>query len=734
LGEDAEYKRMVASESILENGLEMIFSDNRVVEETEWMVSDQDREKILQSMELFKDVSFVSKLCDFGRFEFKRTVSGWVSLSARMIIPMILLVMLVLQFGSTTTASVQTSFTRLPMEEALFRRLILPGVVVQTNVSSLVAQQSERFVLDRMSQDQVLAAQLSLNDTAYIYRGSSAFMGPLLLTVRTLFGSGLNATLEIHQVQHRAGVEGILAAIIILFSFMCFELATWMVEEIAESKEKLKFLLLSARVPLSAYWIVMFVKLLFCYVPFVIITAVLSPSTFVLPTGFYILYSLQLFMLSLLLGSYFNKGTARGIMQGLSFGYLTAFLVLMLIAGLLHWKDQGLFFGDLLNYTGTGLPYGILYLVNRNQKPPSSGYMMTILSVHCILYLALFLAVEMKHVWVTKQTSPSKAFVAFKDVTKGFQSIRRCFPVKKIAVDHLNMEIFKNELFALLGPNGCGKTTTLSMLTAQQSPDVGSIHVDSVHVASNRLQVIQDLGYCPQFDDLLIDSMSVSAHLKLFCSINGMDSKTADDYVLLLLNAFGIQRFADYPCGTLSGGTKRKVSVAIATMLPRPLVVLDEASTGLDPLARQKLWSTVRILNQDRTTIMTTHYINETSVCDRIAIMNKGTLKCCDTEHELTKRVKGYNITLFFSRMESSPEEWFHKYIMFDDPSYQIQCQQLPESALIQLEQFSLPLLKIIDRLASAKQNQQLQDYSLGRASMETIFLDIVREERTSNV
>jgi ABC-type multidrug transport system ATPase subunit len=283
-------------------------------------------------------------------------------------------------------------------------------------------------------------------------------------------------------------------------------------------------------------------------------------------------------------------------------------------------------------------------------------------------------------------------------------------------------------MFALLGPNGCGKTTTLSMLTAQQMPTNGSIHIDGLHVASKRLDIINQLGYCPQFDDLLIESMSVFSHLQLFCFINGMPKDSTEQFVSLLLNAFGISRFRDYPCGSLSGGTKRKVSAAIAIMMPRPVVVLDEASTGLDPLARQQLWNTVRLLNQDRTTIITTHYINETSVCDRIGIMDEGSLKCCDTEHELTKLAKGYNLTLFFNQSNIDTEEWLQRNIFYDDGGYKVEVANLSDRSMVKLHQFSISVFSLVERLSIAKKNETLVDFSIGRVSLEDIFLDMVRK------
>jgi ABC-type multidrug transport system ATPase subunit len=140
--------------------------------------------------------------------------------------------------------------------------------------------------------------------------------------------------------------------------------------------------------------------------------------------------------------------------------------------------------------------------------------------------------------------------------------------------------------------------------------------------------------------------------------MNGLDDAIADNFILTLLAHLGISAFKHASCGSLSGGAKRKVSTAIAIMLPRTLVVLDEVSTGLDPYARHQLWETVQLLNIGRTTIMTTHYIEETSVCDRISIMNAGKIKCCDTEYAPCESISnGFEIVLEFENAPDMIEE-----------------------------------------------------------------------------
>jgi ABC-type multidrug transport system ATPase subunit len=644
---------------------------------------------------------------------------------------------LLLKSATAAPALVSDSFTttRVNIDQNLFDRIIIPGVVVETNVQSLLSEHSNRFVqAGQVGNNQVSAGSLISNSTSTVYQGRSTFLGSYLFAAKEIYGKNIKSYLDIENIERGAfsslnSPNANIIAICILFSIMVFELGTWITEEISESREKIKFLLLSAGIPLLAYWIVTVVRLFIFVVPFLVVPIVFSHKEFVFDAMFYVLFFLQIFFLACFLGSFFPKATARGIMQGLSYGYILAFFILMLLSGLMQWKEnQNIFFKDIFYFMGTGIPFGQVYGALRGKVPDPPSKTIVYVAAHASLYFLLLIAVEMSHLLVKSLPAPSSGFISFKNVTKQFSSFVKLRIVRKKAVDNLSLQINENEMFALLGPNGCGKTTSLSMLTAQQNPTSGGIHVGGTHVSSKRLNIIKRLGYCPQFDDLLIETMSVFDHLQLFCFINGMSTENTQGYVSLLLKAFGIESFRDYPCGSLSGGTKRKVSAAIAIMMPRELVVLDEASTGLDPLARQKLWSTVRLLNEGRTTIITTHYINETSVCDRIAIMNEGVLKACDTEHELTKLAKGYNMTLYFSRPNTQVEDWLHQNIFFDDMNYHLKVENLKDCAIVELTRFSIPLFTFIYRLAKAKEQNQLVDFSIGRMSLENIFLDMVRK------
>jgi ATP-binding cassette subfamily A (ABC1) protein 3 len=153
----------------------------------------------------------------------------------------------------------------------------------------------------------------------------------------------------------------------------------------------------------------------------------------------------------------------------------------------------------------------------------------------------------------------------------------------KIAVRNLSFGIPEGECFGFLGINGAGKTTTLSILSGDIAPTCGVAYINGLNIKTEQMEVRRLIGYCPQHDALL-DLLTVYEHLELYASIKGVPSDRLSSVIVTKMRQMDLLPFSDKMAGTLSGGNKRKLSVAIA-MIGRPKVVfLDEPSTGMDPV------------------------------------------------------------------------------------------------------------------------------------------------------
>ena len=180
----------------------------------------------------------------------------------------------------------------------------------------------------------------------------------------------------------------------------------------------------------------------------------------------------------------------------------------------------------------------------------------------------------------------------------------------KVAVQNLSFGIPSGECFGFLGINGAGKTTTLSILSGDIAPTSGRAYINGLAIETEQLAVRRLIGYCPQHDALL-DLLTVREHLYLYARIKGVASEIIEGVVQTKMEQLDLLDFTDKQAGTLSGGNKRKLSVAIA-MIGRPRVVfLDEPSTGMDPVARRYMWDVISAMTtrdgQDCSVILTTH-------------------------------------------------------------------------------------------------------------------------------
>jgi ABC-2 type transport system ATP-binding protein len=215
------------------------------------------------------------------------------------------------------------------------------------------------------------------------------------------------------------------------------------------------------------------------------------------------------------------------------------------------------------------------------------------------------------------------------------------------AVSHLDLRIEQGETFGLLGPNGAGKTTTIRMLTTLLKPMEGSVSVFGVNAAEQPMRVRRMIGYVPQL--LSADAMLTGReNVELFARLFDVPRRLRRERVESALAAMGLTEPASRQAKTYSGGMIRRLELAQALVNSPRLLVLDEPTVGLDPLARTDVWDFIGRLREtaDMTVLMTTHYMDEADTyCDRIALMHAGSIRATGTPG-LLKATLGENATL----------------------------------------------------------------------------------------
>jgi ABC-2 type transport system ATP-binding protein len=206
-----------------------------------------------------------------------------------------------------------------------------------------------------------------------------------------------------------------------------------------------------------------------------------------------------------------------------------------------------------------------------------------------------------------------------------------------VAVDGIDLDVPAGSVFGLLGPNGAGKTTTIRVITTLLPARPGMVRVFGVDVAGNTMAVRQAIGYVPQLlsaDQALTGRENVALFTRLF----DVPRRERRDRVAEALSAMGLDDAADRLVKTYSGGMVRRLELAQALVNRPRLLILDEPTIGLDPVARSALWDRVTGLRASTgaTVLVTTHYMDEADqYCDRVALMHHGTVRALGTPAEL---------------------------------------------------------------------------------------------------
>ncbi|KAI9671179.1 MAG: hypothetical protein M1817_003686 [Caeruleum heppii] len=324
---------------------------------------------------------------------------------------------------------------------------------------------------------------------------------------------------------------------------------------------------------------------------------------------------------------------------------------------------------------------------------------------------------------------------------------------KHKAVDDVTFGVRPGEVFALLGPNGAGKSTTISLVRGDIRPSDsrGQIMVDEASVITDRATARAHLGVCPQFD--ACDRLTVEEQLKFYARVRGVSHP--EHNVNEVIRAFGLETYRNRLAQKLSGGTQRKLSLAIALIGNPSVLLLDEPSSGLDAASKRVMWDTLSGIAKSRSVVLTTHSMEEAdALADRAGIMASRLLALgtCDALRRRWGDV--YHVHLVTrsaphtdAREISKLKSWLRQHLPGAVVENQTYCGQVRLTVparsrvlddAVPTESGPMGVGQLMALLERNKQTLGLAFYSIGQTTLDEVFVDIVRkhggEEENSGV
>ena len=208
------------------------------------------------------------------------------------------------------------------------------------------------------------------------------------------------------------------------------------------------------------------------------------------------------------------------------------------------------------------------------------------------------------------------------------------------AVDHLSFQVEPGEVFGLVGPDGAGKTTSLRMMAGVLTPTDGGIEVAGCDVRRDPEKAKHFLSYMPQRFGLY-EELTVDENIRFYADLFGVKRKDRENQSIRLLEAAGMSEFRKRQAGRLSGGMKQKLALVCALIHTPKVILLDEPTTGVDPVSRRDFWKILYALALQGVAILTsTAYLDEAERCHRVALLREGKLLFCDTPANLKANLK----------------------------------------------------------------------------------------------
>ncbi|KAG0345236.1 hypothetical protein BG004_003854 [Podila humilis] len=308
------------------------------------------------------------------------------------------------------------------------------------------------------------------------------------------------------------------------------------------------------------------------------------------------------------------------------------------------------------------------------------------------------------------------------------KNMRKVYPTNnKLAVKNVTFAVEKDTIFGLLGPNGAGKTSLIHILTGLYEPTQGWARLAGFELDREIKDVYRNIGVCPQHD-ILWDDLTVGEHLYFYARLKGVQASDERAAVVASLNAVSLVPFENRLTKGLSGGEKRRLSIAIALVGNPGIVFLDEPTTGLDISVRRLIWDIIGQAKHGRTIILTTHSMEEAEIlCAKIGIMAKGTLRCIGNQIRL-KELYGRGFKIMFACRPENVER-ASAYIASLLPANAKRLDAFVTQESWEFETQPGLIQKLFEEIEAHKHEVGIDDWGLSQTTLEEVFLRIIQDD-----
>ena len=319
------------------------------------------------------------------------------------------------------------------------------------------------------------------------------------------------------------------------------------------------------------------------------------------------------------------------------------------------------------------------------------------------------------------------------------RNIVKMFGDGKVAVNGVNLNFYKDEIFALLGHNGAGKTTLISMLTGMYEATKGTAIYEGVNILdSMNMEIFREkLGICPQHD-ILFEDLTIREHLEMFSIFKGVESTEVDNEVNKTLHDFQLEDIQYMLAKNLSAGQRRKLSISISLIGGSKVIFLDEPSSGMDITSRRNLWEILKRQTDGKIIILTTHYMEEASVLGkRIGIINAGKMKCIGSPLFLIEKY-GKFMSLNVTKEEDCDSNTIIEFIK--NNAEDIEYEALSEEIMFRIpiknensgKKTNFDLKSFFTKFDDNVKKLRIKSYSVSMPTLEDVFLNVAAEDNTN--